>query len=390
MAVFFLFVNSFVIEKFTALGENGTFYRHLWAIPSIVIVGIAIVDLIRILPKWYLRIPVIAVVVVGVWLVNSHEYIRLRDLPLSLDAKMVSEDVSRISDELKRRQNEKKIFVVTPPEIRDPLWLYNGDFKVYDTGIFSSLTENGYEIFNEEIQDVDKIMSLSCLRGMDYVVVTKYEDTYTHFHERGYEPVVETDSYMLYECSGFFGVKQDINRWGQTIWTQYYGEDGEPIINSYGYSRAVYEYDQNADLILESYLDQKGNPISRKDKGYAKVKKRYVRHIVTSERYYDNTGNLTMSSDGYAGVERIIDKSNHIIKEMFCDNEEKPTYLSTGYAGISYEYDVVGNIITEIYLDENGKERNTAMGYSRVRKQYSKDNQIVKEEYYDINGELVK
>ena len=50
--VFFLFINAFVISAFTHLGENSSFYRHLWAIPSVAIIGIVVVDLIRIIPKW--------------------------------------------------------------------------------------------------------------------------------------------------------------------------------------------------------------------------------------------------------------------------------------------------------------------------------------------------
>lgn len=147
---FFLIVNAFVIIQLSELGENATFYRNLWAIPVMTIIGIAIVDIVRIIPKWYLKIPVIAAFAIGLWFVNQHEYIRCRDQYYSSDAKMVSEDVINLAkalDKLQKEEGKETLFVVCPGNTVSELYLYSGFLKVSNSSVLSDVSHDGeYEL----------------------------------------------------------------------------------------------------------------------------------------------------------------------------------------------------------------------------------------------------
>ena len=124
VVAFFLVVNVFVIRLFTALNENDTFYRNLWAIPSVTIIGIAMVDLVRMMPRWFLKIPAIVAIAIFLYFSNQ-EYIRCRDQIFSADAKMVPNDIILLGQKLEelREESEKKsnIYCV-PSQLFKKLW----------------------------------------------------------------------------------------------------------------------------------------------------------------------------------------------------------------------------------------------------------------------------
>ncbi|MCR4612178.1 MAG: hypothetical protein K5644_09805, partial [Lachnospiraceae bacterium] len=422
LAVFFLFINSFVIKQFTALGENGTFYRHLWAIPTVVIIGIAVVDLICILPKWYLRIPVIVAVVVGIWFINNHEHIRCRALSFSSDAKMVTQDVIELSEGFEKlREDTKKnaLFIVCGNQVTE-LALYSGFLDVSDSSILNNKSHSGEEELVGANPDASYIMSTCCTKGMDYVVVAKNEGTKRVFTEHGYEPIFETSSSLVYYCSGFKGFKQDKTRWGLIDHITYYDEYGEPELQTMGYCTIQYGYDGRGNkseewyygvngelcknnfgyagikleynfarrVIKESYYDVDSNLMNRTDVLYAS--KKLIRNKdgrVVKEEYLDKEGNPVLSSSGFASCRREYNETGRITKEIFYGTDGNPILLAAGYAGYIREFDERGNLTSESYLGTTGNIAARNTGYAQVRMKYDDLDRLVKETYWDESGE---
>ena len=390
IAFFFLFVNSFVIEKFTALGENGTFYRHLWAIPSIVIVGIAIVDLIRIMPKWYLRIPVIAALIVGVWFVNNQEYIRCRSLKFSTDAKMVSEDMIELADgfeELRNETKKNKLFVVCGSQTTE-LSLYSGILNITGPELLNSTDHDGSMELMGGNPDIPHIMSVCCSNGMDYVVVDKNENTESAFREQGYEPVIQTNSFLVFQCSGYSGFFQDVNNFGRTSVRSYYDENGKPVLCSKGYCTVLYDYDYLGRKERELYYDENGDLCSI---GHASVCYEYdLMGNCVKEIYYDRNGKEYDVAGLYASIEKTYTKKGNLETQRYLDANGEPV-LANGCYLSEYEYDDKGNQICEKYYDASGNPMlSTNMQAFEKRVEYDENNNAIKEEFYDLDGSRIQ
>ena len=237
--VFFLFVNSFVISLFTRLGQNATYYRHLWAIPTIALVGIAIVDLIGILPKWYLRIPAIIALALGLWFINEQEYIRCRAQIFSIEGTLVTNDVMELGnklEDLRKESGKNTLFVVCPigyerlhGNMVTDLELYNGSIKVSDSSILNDDSHNGEAELTGEKPDVDYIMSTCCSKGIDFVVVSRNEKSENSFFKHNYFPSFSTDTYLVFSCFGYDGMWYELTNWGQIKRITYHDNEGELI-----------------------------------------------------------------------------------------------------------------------------------------------------------------
>ena len=298
VVAFFLVVNVFVIRLFTALNENDTFYRNLWAIPSVTIIGIAMVDLVRMMPRWFLKIPAIVAIAIFLYFSNQ-EYIRCRDQIFSADAKMVPNDIILLGQKLEelREESEKKvIFIVCPAsysrsygDFRTELNIYSGNLYIFGSSLLDDGSHNGEEELTKENPDVEYIMSKCCTSGIDYLVVSKHENTKEQFYNFGYKPEIVADSYIVYKCTGFCGYKQDLNNYGQIAVKALFDEEDKPRSNG-KYSIIKYTYSRNK--TREEYCDEQGNPI-KSVCGYTA----YEREVDNQEQlvsltYYDIHGKI--------------------------------------------------------------------------------------------------
>lgn len=419
LAFFFLFVNSFVIEKFTALGENGTFYRHLWAIPTIVIVGIAVVDVAKIVPRWYFRILIIATFIVGIWYVNSQEYIRLRGLPLSADGKMVSEDVIQLSEEfeeIKKKEGKDTIFVVCGNQATE-LALYSGYLDVTGPSILNNSEHNGEVELTGETPDVEYIMSVCCSNGLDYVIVSRNEGAENTFASHGYDPCFISNTYLVYHCSGYKGFIQDKNSWGQItkktyfdengqcdqqemgyctilyaydergnkVEELYYGSDNELCFNSFGYAGVKYEYNILRKCVKETYLDQDKNACNLAS-GYASIERSFTADgLLKSIKYFDQNGNPAYLN-GYHEMQSEHNRKNECIEERYLDENGRLVLNKQRYAYIEYSYDYQGNLVIWQYFDTEGHPTIITDGYAKVQRVYDDRGNIIEESYYDTEG----
>lgn len=403
IAAFFLLINPLVINLFTKLDQNATFYRHLWAIPSMTIIGIAMVDLIVILPKWIFRIPVIVVVGVFLWF-TSQEYIRCRELYFSADAKMVQEDVIRISEELENlrsRRQKNTLFIVCPTgygvqyeDLDAELSLYCGSAQIYDSSYLTDPTHDGETELTGDNPDVPYIMSTCCKNGYDYVIVSNRPSTELSFKEKGYQPILNTEEYILYQCKGYTGYTQDTDAWGQIIWKSWYDEDGKKAKGIEGYYSVRFMYDKKGNIYEETYYYE-NDEIACEKWGYARVEKSYdEKGRLTETRLYDEKGDPCIHlSAGWHILRYDWDDRDRIIRIGYFDVHNKPMTDYASGLGMphSYEefaYDDWGNKISERLYNVDGTPAQTNYGYDEIRYEYDDYHNVIRQGYY-TEGTLI-
>ena len=196
---FFLFFNDFTFKLFTKIGENLTFYRHLWIIPYMTIVGLAVFDLAKRLPNMILKVLLIAAVCLLPILTEGINPFLTNSFNTILNPLIVSRDTEQLGEELTQlqKETEKTLFVVAPDELNPELLMFNGNISFNASSIIDSSKTSGQSALTSETPDVDYILSLCCAKGMDYVIVSRTENTEAVFREKGFEPVFRSDSYLL-------------------------------------------------------------------------------------------------------------------------------------------------------------------------------------------------
>lgn len=393
-----LIINSSVIKLFTFFDENSTFYRHLWAIPSIAIIGVAVIDLIRILPRWYLKIVAIMATVLFLWFANQ-EYIRCRDQIVSIDAKMVPEDVVELGDNLEQIRSEtgkNTLFLVCPisyersyGNFSTELNLYTGFLNITDSSLLSDGDHNGEAELTEGNPDVEYIMSNCCKNGMDYVVVARTGETEEIFNKQGYEPKARLKSFLLYECKGYKGYEQDLNNWGQVIYKTYYDESGNPSMIPDGYCTVTYGYEGGL-KVSEKYFDTQGKPCVM-NLGYSYIEYDHNnKGMITGVIYYNEQGKRSLINNLYSEIRKTYRSDNRIESITYYGISGEPCSI-LGRIKTIYSYDSIGRMIKEEYQDRDNnlidRDDNT---YSTRIIEYNENYQIISEAYYNSEGEPVK
>ena len=261
-------------------------------------------------------------------------------------------------------------------------------------------------------------------------------------------------------------VLMDYNEKGLVTKHSVYGIDGEPVMTEEGwFTRSVkysdkgrpvkinyldkegadvseerYEYDNDGNIISQSFFDAKGN-LTEKD-GYASAKFEYddkgnpiklsyfdaqnapatdIAEIIAEydeqgnetkisiydkdgqssisdyneygslikESYYDAKGVLTKDSLGYAVVEYGYDQYGNISSECFYDENQNKISIGVGFACVSLKYDKNGNAIKTVFEGTNGNAVKIKHGFSERRNEYDEKGNIIEEKYFDTNGNLV-
>lgn len=238
--------------------------------------------------------------------------------------------------------------------------------------------------------------------------------------------------------------------------TVYYDVDGKTVINGAGgYARIVYQYNDERQKTGENYYDAEGNPVNvngdsdevrwewkngnivsesywkdgqpvNGEKGYHEVRKDYTADKkIKSEFYYDLSGKLTVSADGYAGIEKLYnsskrematlyygenggliqapgkeyayvltipEKDRQVLKEEAEEEEteeEQPDeeVLDIETEEVNEEETVVSSTIYVEYYGTDRKLMNLSSGYAYIIRKTDARGRIIQEEYYDSEGQ---
>lgn len=148
-----------------------------------------------------------------------------------------------------------------------------------------------------------------------------------------------------------------------------------------------YEYDSHGWIIRMLYYDAAGKLMNRTDALYAiRELTRNEDGKIIKELYYDVDHMLTLSSDGYAGLERTWDKRDNVLSLYYLGIDAKPILIDKGYAGFYREYDDANNMIRETLVDIEGRVILCQDGYAERRREYNMNNQMTRETYWDEQG----
>lgn len=391
IAVFFLFINNHVLRVLRAMGKGDVFYRNLWIIPIMTVIWLAFVDLFR---RWRYVVPrvlMVAGALAALYFAESPP--PLLSLAASpLDTLLVSEDVAQLSRALDSLQQgmDKRLVVLCPGSLTDPLTLYNGKTQFAGAFLVTKEEQSGDEVLAEKKPDVDHILSRCCASGVDYVIVPRQKRSVATFKAAGHKPVFRSDGYVIYACEGYQGMKQDFNQWGQVTWQAYHDAEGNPTLDSYGFSKIRYYYDSQGELTSVVFFDLSDLPVVN-IKGYCETRYAYnAKRQLVRESYYGTDGRLIIRNDVFYAIQEIDrDRKGRIIAERYLDVDGKPVLSAAGYAAVTRFYDKGGHVVSEMYYGTDGLPINIPAGYASFTRVYDETGNIATERYFNAAGNPV-
>ena len=178
------------------------------------------------------------------------------------------------------------------------------------------------------------------------------------------------------------------------ILEQYLDEQGEPISRYNGYYALLQEYDDRGNNVRTTYLDADGKPMIMAN-GYAIEEKKYneSRQFI-SVRYYDAGGKpISTALYGY-GKNNEYNENNQISRITYVDASGDPMITGLGYAGITQNYYATegpenGRTESEFYFDDAGVPISLSLGQYGVHAEYDEYGRKSVLTYLDVNGEPI-
>ncbi|MCI9296017.1 MAG: hypothetical protein HFI10_01135 [Lachnospiraceae bacterium] len=172
--------------------------------------------------------------------------------------------------------------------------------------------------------------------------------------------------------------------------TTYIGTDGEPVVRrDLGYAKVEIVYDMEGREVSAICYDTADTIAVRKEGGYAAFRDWYENGKWVKGEYYGADGMLISRNDaGYAVIENEYDEYGNRISEKYYDENYAPV-ISTKYhcAGFVSGYDEAGKKTHVHYLDTDGKMMmRRDLGYAQMTIGYDSVGNKVSESYFDTKG----
>ncbi len=216
------------------------------------------------------------------------------------------------------------------------------------------------------------------------------------YDENGYQIstqcVDEHDNPLLNTSNDFAysRISYDNDCKGHPIVFHFYDEH-DSLCESDGVATMQIEYNDKFNPIQYSYFDANSEPalylgyFHRREMEYDSLGQQIA------ERYYDSSGNLTNSSNGYAEVKWVFDVHGACTQIAFYSRYGHPTMNNDRYAFNEVQYDEQGNIIWSRYFSPQHASCMTAYGYSAQEYQYDPvtNNETVRIDY-NAKGDVLK
>ena len=144
----------------------------------------------------------------------------------------------------------------------------------------------------------------------------------------------------------------------------YVNSDGEPVVPlGRDYAILLRTKDDDGNVILEQYLDARGEPVLRSGNYAAVSYRRGAGEILVT--YLDDQLNPTTITSGYSSIHRTLTPEGKALRDTYFDLQGKPVKCSGGYCGLLRVYDDQGRVREIVYLDANCNPTQIKAGYSR-------------------------
>ena len=202
------------------------------------------------------------------------------------------------------------------------------------------------------------------------------------------EEYYDEEGNRIAKPEGNSGLLREYDEAGNNVKVTYLGDNGEPVLTSYGYAIEERTYTEEGRIKSVLYFDTDGVPICTTYYGYGKVNEYDEEGNVISITYVDASGKPMIAGVGYAITERTFYTEGRDIGkveyEFYFDERGEPISLSVGQYGVHREYDENGENSVITYLDAEGNPIVTTQGYTTIVRGYS--SHYTTEIYYDLNG----
>lgn len=175
---------------------------------------------------------------------------------------------------------------------------------------------------------------------------------------------------------------------------RYLGMDGEPVLNSLGFSSCFYEINPESRCRTMTYFGLDGKPV-QSNNGFVTYKREYDGEYpdnVVRESYYDAEGRLMLNPAGVAGFTKEYDAWGCETRLSYFDAEGKPTINQIdGYCSCRNEYNQRGLVVRQSYYDPKGRPVLCKKGlYHSIKPEYDSHGNKVRESFYGTDGSLIR
>lgn len=140
---------------------------------------------------------------------------------------------------------------------------------------------------------------------------------------------------------------------------------------------------------VTSFVDDNGKIRLAADKGYASVIKKYEDGKLVLEQYLDEKGEPVILPAGYAQIKRVYDDRGKNTEIIYLDENDRPVVMNNGYDTIRRTYDKKGRPDTDTYWADNAQTKRT-QGYWQYKRVYNDEGRICELRYLDQAGNLIR
>ena len=260
--------------------------------------------------------------------------------------------------------------------------LARGETSFTSSELNKAVTKEG-NVERTDYTDAEGTVRFASDKGYATLVKTRNGDTVLeeYFGEDG-EPAVQSQ--------GYCGILREYNEQGQNTRITYLGADGAPVMvkNNYaGMERTFYE---DGRVRTEMYFDIEGKPVRRRSQAFGTYKEYNEQGRNTLIVYVDQDGNPMTIAAGYAILRRTYYEEGSargkVEREFYFDPEDRPKALSHGQYGVYREYDGQGRNDAITYLGPDGEKIVGREGYTTLRKTFYPNNSLRTEMYFGPDG----
>lgn len=365
LLVTIVIVNPVFYKYWTNLGLYA-YWRILWIIPVIPVLGAVIPSLTERIRKNLLKGIAVAVGSGAVIIAGSFLYSGPGgSFVKAANAAKLPKNVVEIADRLLELDESPRVVLQHPLGVYMRQYsgeieqLYGRDLDGYILGAKAD-ARNVYNALSEN--NMSAVATTMANDQYEYLIVNAGREEV--LSEPEYEAIDKTEDYEIYRLHGKPTVVKARNELGQVVKVTTVNEKGQPVNNEFGYATIEWQYDSNGNITREFRSDTTGSGVADSNSQAGYEREYDSRGNIIIERFLRADDGLVVTGAGYAEVHRIYD-GRHLIREEYYGSDRKPMVQAAGHVAIRQTWD--GDILeSREYLNAFGELINRKDGYAKA------------------------
>jgi hypothetical protein len=184
--------------------------------------------------------------------------------------------------------------------------------------------------------------------------------------------------------SGSHRVVDEVDGVGLTHGQKYFDEASRPMLCK-GAHEVRSRYDDAGNYIQLEFFGIDGRPAREERWGAVSVRiTRDERGNSIETRLFDEHGQLTLGTNGYASIKSGYDAHDRPLEQAYFGVDGKPIKLASGVASMHYSYDARGNEVAVRYFDDYGARVMSSDGYFREDTEWDARDNPITTSYRDL------